>query len=85
MIKPRRVCLRSCPPARGAAAAAIESSLEVLLRNALAQIMQAVEMRCPKSCNSEGKPKPFDYSSPVQDDFPTVLPSPPKKTQPAQG
>jgi len=73
-------------PARGAAAAAIESSLEVLLRNALAQITQALEMRCPKSGN-EGEnagSKPFDYSLPVQDDFPTVLPSPPKKTEPAQ-
>ena len=73
-------------PARGAAAAAIESSLEVLLRNALAQITQALEMRCPKSGNGgeNAGSKPFDYSLPVQDDFPTVLPSPPKKTEPAQ-
>ena len=36
-------------PARGAAAAAIDTSLEVLLKNALAQMTAAMEKRLPKS------------------------------------
>jgi hypothetical protein len=76
------------PPARGAAAAAIETSLRVLLKNALAQITAAVEKRFPKdqpeASGLGGAISPSSWQQAEQDDYPEVLPLKPEKVQPVQ-
>jgi hypothetical protein len=64
---------------RGRTAAAIEVSADSLVTSAVAKLVEAMEKRFPKE--PELGPKGvLVYAPPVDDGYPTVLPSPPSKT-----
>ena len=67
--------------ARGATAAVIDTSTEVLVRNALGQIRQLMEKRFPKKeVRADEVDSELAHLPPLEtDDYPEVLPPPPAK------